>query len=219
MSGGARGRNVLRKTFGGKLMPRFAEWSPALETALAEPFPREFVQQKKKGGSSIDFVAWHHYARRLNDLVGGGWSVGELTMRDVGGKLLIALPLTILGSTRVNVGTEDEDKDDFGDAATNAWAQAFKRSCALFGLGLGMYDKSGIAQKHRQAEVHRAALEWIRQTAERCDDDVEMEVKGGASRPVKDVVRESWTTVERDAGAAMRLVRALEVATGQAFNP
>lgn len=200
-------------------MAKFTEWCPALEAALAEPFPPEFVQQKKKGGTAIDFVAWHHYARRLNELVGGGWSVGELSMREVGGKLLIALPLTILGATRTNVGTEDEDKDDYGDAGTNAWAQAFKRSASLFGVGLGMYDKGGAAARHQQQSAHRRALEWIRDVAERCDDEVEMSVKGGISKPVKEVVRDSWATVERDPNAASRLVKAIESATGQRFDP
>lgn len=133
-------------------MARYAAWGEDLERALAEPFPAALVQQKRKGGSNISFVPWHVYASRLNDLVGPGWSIGELTMREVGGKLVTSLPLTILGTTRVNVGSEDEEKDDFGDACTNSWAQAFKRSCALFGLGLSMYDKAGVVAKLREQE-------------------------------------------------------------------
>jgi len=125
-------------------MSRFCEWCPELEAALAEPFPMAVMQQKRLGGSSIDFVAWHHYVHRLNTLVGGGWSMGDPVFHDTGGKLVVGLPVTILGVTRINFGDEEGDKDDYGTAATNAWAQAFKRTLALFGMGLYMYDKKGV---------------------------------------------------------------------------
>lgn len=124
-------------------MAKYTEWCPALEAALAEPFPAAVVKQKSKGGTRIAFVPWHHYVRRLNALVGSGWSMGEPVVREIAGKLVLGVPVTILGVTRVNFGDEDEGKDDYGTASTNAWAQAFKRTCALFGVGLDMYDKDG----------------------------------------------------------------------------
>lgn len=124
-------------------MAKYTEWCPALEAALAEPFPAAVVKQKSKGGTRIAFVSWHHYVRRLNALVGSGWSMGEPVVREIAGKLVLGVPVTILGVTRVNFGDEDEGKDDYGTASTNAWAQAFKRTCALFGIGLDMYDKDG----------------------------------------------------------------------------
>lgn len=132
-------------------------WSPELVAALAAPFPPECFQQKEMRSkktnttTSIPFVAWHHYVRKLTELVGPGWSMGTPILHPIGAgedaKLVIALPITILGVTRVNFGSEDEDKDDFGDAATNAWAQSFKRTCALFGMGLDMYLKSKPAAR------------------------------------------------------------------------
>lgn len=122
-------------------MAKYTEWSDALELELAEPFPAAVIQQKRKGSTDIDFVAWHFYVKKLNELVGAEWSMGTPIHMDVGGKLVVGLPVTICGTTRINFGSEDEDKDDYGDAATNSWAQAFKRTCALFGMGLDMYDK------------------------------------------------------------------------------
>lgn len=140
-------------------------WSPVLLEALAAPFPPECIQQKemrsKKAGttSKIDFVAWHHYVRKLNTLVGPGWSMGTPILHPIGSgedaKLVMGLPVTILGTTRVNFGSEDEDKDDFGDAATNAWAQSFKRTCALFGMGLDMYLKPKPAQRNESHPTPR----------------------------------------------------------------
>ena len=123
-------------------MAMYEKWDDALADALAQPFPPECVKQLRKGGAPIPFISWHFYAARLNALVGPeGWSMGTPILHDLAGKLVVGLPVSILGVTKINFGTEDEGKDDFGDAATNAWAMAFKRTLALFGMGLYMYDK------------------------------------------------------------------------------
>lgn len=141
-------------------MARFTEWSPELESELARPFPREWEQTKRQGSATLTFVGWHFYVHRLNELVGPGWSMGEPILREVGGKLIMGTPVTILGVTRVNFGSEEEEHGnaeevddgkggtkkvvrDYGSAETNSFAQAFKRTCSLFGLGLYMYDKGG----------------------------------------------------------------------------
>ncbi len=75
----------------------------------------------------------------------------------LGEKLVMGVPLIVFGVTRCNWGDEDdsewetvvdqktgeesEKKTMYGSPVTNAFAQAFKRSCALFGMGLSMYDK------------------------------------------------------------------------------
>lgn len=124
-------------------MPAYNEWDEDLAAALAEPFPANLHKTKRQGGTEITFVEWHRYADRLNATVGpNGWEV-HLRFHDVGGKLVTVAALTILGVTKENVGDEDEDKDNYGTACTNSFAQAYKRAAALFGLGLYMYDKAG----------------------------------------------------------------------------
>lgn len=133
-------------------MVRFKEWCPELEAALAEPFPSDRVSILRKTNkqgkvvAKIPYISWHFYVARLNELVGAGWSMGQPITMEVGGKLVIGLPVTILDVSRINFGDEDEGKDDYGTAATNAFAQGFKRTCALFGMGLYMYDKKGVIQ-------------------------------------------------------------------------
>lgn len=132
-------------------MAEFTEWSADLEAALAEPFPAVLVERKRGG---ISFVAWHHYTRKLNRLVGPGWSMGEPVIHVVGGKLIMGIPITILGVTRINFGDEDEESEVneegkptmYGTPCTNAFAQCYKRTLALFGMGLDMYDKKGVAK-------------------------------------------------------------------------
>jgi hypothetical protein len=121
----------------------FLAWDEGLADALAEPFPAEWHKTKSQGGASITFVEWHRYAHRLNALVGPqGWEI-RLRFHDVGGKLITVAALSILGVTKENVGDEDEDKDNYGTACTNSFAQAMKRAAALHGMGLYMYDKAG----------------------------------------------------------------------------
>lgn len=123
------------------------EWSPELMAALAEPFDpaliglKEVKDRKTNTTSKIPFVSWTHYVERLNKLVGPGWSDNVTMMHSAGGKLVVAVSVTILGVTRSNLGDENEAKDSFGTASTNAVAQAQKRACAKFGLGLYLYDK------------------------------------------------------------------------------
>jgi hypothetical protein len=140
-------------------MAQFEAWTPELEVALAAPFPPEAHKTKKLGGNEITFVSVWDYVNRLNELVGvNGWGLDVDTF-DAGGKLIAACRLTILGVTKTNLGDEKEEKDDFGTAATNSWAQGFKRACSLFGLGLYLYDKKGreAATKPKPAPKAKAA--------------------------------------------------------------
>lgn len=147
-------------------MALYDEWSEALERDLAMPFPPEQIKQKKAGkGESaqmISFVPVWRYVERLNALVGGGWSMGTPIIVHLGDKLLMGLPITIHGVTRINWGDEDdseyetkvntqtgeeyESKTMYGSPVTNAFAQSFKRTCALFGMGLDMYLTKGGAK-------------------------------------------------------------------------
>lgn len=208
-------------------MARFNEWSPALEAALAEPFPAEFIQKKTKGGSSVSFVGWNIYVMRLNELVGPGWNMGEPILKEVGGKLIMGLPVTIFGVTRVNFGSEDEehgnaDDDgkvrDFGSAETNSFAQSLKRTLALFGMGITLYDKHGSWAKHKERTAFDAALVFIRDTAARCEPDVLLEFDNSTA-PLQEQVKRAWATAKRDTAAALKLARAVSDATGVAFDP
>lgn len=118
----------------------YDEWCEGLVAALNEPFPDEYHSTKRRGGTLLTFVPWYRYVERLNELVGSGWSIERPDIRDYGGRLVVGVRLTILGVTRQNFGDEIEEKDTFGTPITNAYAQAFKRSCAMFGLGLYLYD-------------------------------------------------------------------------------
>lgn len=190
-------------------MPLYTEWSDALAAELAKPFPSAVIKTKKKGGTSIAFVSWHHYAARLNQLVGPqGWSAAVTNHFEVGGKLALAVTVTILGHPQTQVGTEDEDKDDYGDAATNAWAQALKRACALFGLGLSMYHKDNPLPAALTVEEreHAALLDFIRVQGKQASPDMQAKI------------RAEWETAKKDPTVAATLAGMVESDTGVTFT-
>lgn len=122
-------------------MSEFTEWTDGLEEALAARFPDSAHKTLEKGGTKITYVGWTDYIIRLNELVGpGGWE-SHVQLTDAGGKVIVVASLTVLGITKTNVGDEEEEKKGYGSPSTNAYAQALKRTCALFGLGLYLYDK------------------------------------------------------------------------------
>ena len=202
-------------------MARFSLWCPELESALAEPFPKEWIKEKRQGGRPISFVSWHLYVHRLNDLTGPGWSMGEPILKEVGGKLVMGLPLTIFGVTRVNFGSEEEehgnaDEDgkvrDYGSAETNAFAQALKRTCALFGLGLSLYDKDGILPRQTAPRLtpkereQSAMLEFIQTHGPRCSPELQ------------DKIRTEWKQAKKVYAVAATLAGLVEEATGEQFK-
>lgn len=113
-----------------------------MQENLNEEFPDEVVTQKDAGhGTMVDFVPWHQYVRRLNNLAPGQWDARVSKLETAGGKLLMVVNVTIKGATRTGTGTAKADKDKWGGAHSEAFSQAFRRACAMHGLGLYFYGK------------------------------------------------------------------------------
>jgi len=75
------------------------------------------------------------YQNRLDELCGLNWSA---TYTPWGERIICHL--TINGVTRSSTG----EADGGGNAGTSAEAQAFKRACAMFGLGRYLYDLPSV---------------------------------------------------------------------------
>ena len=110
---------------------------------LGEEFPAQVVSQLPVGysGAKADFVAWHHYARRLNELFPLEWGSSISHVDIVGEFLLMVVDVRILGVTYSGTGQARADKQNWGGAHAEAFSQAFRRGCALAGLGLYFYGK------------------------------------------------------------------------------
>lgn len=112
----------------------------ALYSALLQPFPPEVVELKpgavseaKRSALALAYVDARHYQARLDAVVGpDGWQVSYRPW----GERAVICALTLLGVTREDVG--EAEKGD-PNQATSAAMQAFKRTCAAFGLGRYLY--------------------------------------------------------------------------------
>ena len=136
---------------------------------LQQRFPPEVTSKLPvfKGGKKVDevdFVAWHHYARRLNELFPLGWGVSISRTEIVGEYLLMVVDVKIGSYSYCGTGQAKADKQDWGGAHAEAYSQAFRRACAQPGLGLyfyGMEEMAAMAQKGivdelKEAEAARA---------------------------------------------------------------
>ncbi|NJM67487.1 MAG: hypothetical protein HC851_18345 [Acaryochloris sp. RU_4_1] len=110
---------------------------------LAKPVPKRLLKTKVLKGNRINFVPWYNYVKLLNHYC-PGWEI-ESEIGQAGGKTTVTAKLTIHAQecsvTRTGVGIENTDLDVFGDAVSNANAQALRKACALFGLTLDLWEK------------------------------------------------------------------------------
>jgi len=111
--------------------------------ALAEPFPADAIYWKpqtlnreKTRGLAVPYADPRAYEDKLNAVVPKDWGTkAQFTV--AGPKLVCIVHLTVLGVTRAGDGEADLDDSN---AATSAYAQAFKRAASRFGLGRYLYD-------------------------------------------------------------------------------
>jgi hypothetical protein len=110
---------------------------------LAKPVPKRLIKTKTIKGNRINFVPWYNYVKLLNHYC-PGWEL-DSEIGQAQGKTTVTAKLTIHAQecsvTRTGVGIENTDLDVFGDAVSNANAQALRKACALFGLTLDLWEK------------------------------------------------------------------------------
>ena len=114
------------------------EFEKVLEE-LSKPFDPKVVQfragatnREKTEAQALAFVDLREYQQRLDEVAAGAWEVRVEPL----GKGALKVSLTIMGHTREDVG---EASLDDANTYTSAYAQAFKRACAAFGLGRYLY--------------------------------------------------------------------------------
>lgn len=116
---------------------------PLLEITedLSKPIPSRFIKTRSIKGKSLKYVSWHQL-NKLMDYFTPGWEWRITTSFD-GTKVCVVGALTIKAEegdfTRSATGNENSDVDAYGDPYSNAEAQAFRRACAKWGLGLHLW--------------------------------------------------------------------------------
>lgn len=119
-------------------------WSE-IKGDLQRDIPARKISTKTLKGTKIRFCSWYETQRILDYYTNGHWEL-DVSVH-AGNKTTSAVAtLTIHTSdvgaiTRTSTGCEDANVNSYGDTTSNAEAQAFKRACARFGLGLHLYFK------------------------------------------------------------------------------
>lgn len=113
---------------------------------LRKPFHPTHVTWKPgalaKGGGKALALAYadlRAYQNRLDEVCGANWAVSYTPWGE-----RIVCNLTIYGVTRSSTGEPDTQSERSEIAGTATEAQAFKRACAMFGLGRYLYNLPSV---------------------------------------------------------------------------
>ena len=111
-------------------------------TQLAAPFhPSRItwkpgaISGKKDKALALAYADVRGYQNRLDEVCGMDWSVSYTPWGE-----RIICHLTINGVTRSSTGEADSQSERNETVGTSSEAQAFKRACAMFGLGRYLYQ-------------------------------------------------------------------------------
>jgi len=134
--------------------------------ALAAPFAVEDIYWKpqamtrdRKKALAVPYADGRAYEDCLNQVIPGDWA-SHVTFTPASPKIVCTVTLTVCGITRTGDGEASLSDEN---AATGAYAQAFKRAAMRFGLGRYLYDLSSpwvaYDQEHKRfPEVALSAL-------------------------------------------------------------
>jgi hypothetical protein len=136
-----KGKYITTKEVDSLLFKEFRRPLIEIMSDLRKPINPRFIKSKYIKGNKISFVSWYEL-NKLMDFYCPGWEFGITTSYD-GTKVCVVGSLTIKAQegdfTRSATGNENSDLDAYGDPYSNAEAQAFRRSCARWGLGLHLW--------------------------------------------------------------------------------
>lgn len=111
---------------------------------LSKPLPDRFLSQRKQGGKTLTYISWHDVNKLMDFFTGGGWEGSVSNIHTTQSEVYVVYKVTIHALeghvSREATGSEKLDNNAFGEAIAKAESQAFRRSCARFGLGLWLYD-------------------------------------------------------------------------------
>lgn len=168
---------------------------------LAAPFhparitwkPQAISKDKNKA-MAVAYADPRAYQNRLDEVCGLDWAVSYTPWAD-----RIICHLTIGGVTRSSTGEADSQSERSEIAGTAAESQAFKRACAMFGLGRYLYslpalwvefDGNGFTDKAK-ARLNSSILQHY-QRWQQGQKDAELEVVAGEEvEPLRELLDEA----------------------------
>ena len=170
------------------------------------PFPVSVMEWKVQATNGANtkalaapYADTRAYEDRLNEVVPDDWA-SRAEFLQAGDRLICTVHLTILGVMRAGDG--ESPLSDM-NAATVAYAQAFKRACSRFGLGRYLYGLDTgwqeIEKKGRGYVFTGAAMDRLRQSYKQyCQGKVALEGNGHEPQAPKTVKTPEPTKSTKD---------------------
>lgn len=190
---------------------------PNVLEELNKPFSASEVKQRDGGfGKKLDYVGWDSVVRRLNDVVGAGWSISIkdssatlLPGQERNGKPMFlaqvrgSLTILIDGDyvTREGVGADvDTDPDK---ALKTAQAEALKKAGNQFGIALELWTEEGREAVAKGRVIEAGDLGSLKRAA------FEKAIASGADATPESVAEKLGITVEelQDAEVLRRILK------------
>lgn len=190
---------------------------------LAAPFhpsritwkPQAMTKDKTKA-MAVAYADPRAYQNRLDEVCGMDWAVSFTPWGD-----RIICHLTIGGVTRSSTGEADSQSERSEIAGTAAESQAFKRACAMFGLGRYLYslpalwvefDGNGFTEKAK-ARLNSSILQHY-QRWQQGQKDAELEVVGAGGEEPAD----EWAAIPGATDPDQELVQMFEQAGQELYG-
>jgi len=109
--------------------------------ALSAKIPPELVKQREQGGATLNYIEWSTVVKRFNEICHNDWNFKVVDHTDDGEEACVWGALTVEGTTRENMGFEDNCKfwKTPGSRYKSAVSDCIKRCAAMFGMGLELY--------------------------------------------------------------------------------
>lgn len=120
--------------------------------SLRAPLPEKLIKKRKQGGTDIDYIEWTTASDVLDEKV-VNYQVDIAKVIEMGDYVMIEVGITINGERRANVGSEKLSHKGFGDPFTNAYAQAFKRAAASWGIARTLYQDEDAQTIIRENDI------------------------------------------------------------------
>jgi hypothetical protein len=136
-----------------------------LVRALKQPIEQKYIDHKTQGGAKIAFVNITTVKDLLDERLGEHvWESSVKSCQQIGENLVMIVTVMIHASdgaySQDGTGVESINLRGYGDVASNAYAQAFRRACESHGLARELWrmelseEQKDISREQQEVSRH-----------------------------------------------------------------
>jgi hypothetical protein len=112
---------------------------------LRKPIAQKHLKSRKQAGVTLTYIPWYHATRYLDYYTNCNWNYEVVSIHNDEKYCIVKTRITITclegEVSREATGVEELASKGYGDYLSNACSMALRRTAAMFGLGIALYDK------------------------------------------------------------------------------